>query len=214
MLGDDDDDSFGSAIDEDEDDKNVRRQMLHALGGVGFFALMGLAGKQILKLFGKKGKKDTQDADGGMDMTNVADQAANVNDLAVAGNGATQNTTAFQASTSASQSQMSMTGGFGMNPGGGAGQAASGNTMSAAQSQVMQNMAVNAASNAASSAASAASGLASAASAAAAAGAAAATTTAAVSTIVAVVRSSLYDKKCGALVFASLTHLSLSFVTM
>jgi hypothetical protein len=227
-MGDNDDDSFGSAIDEDEEDKNIRRQMLYALGGVGFFALMGFAGKKILKLFDKT-VKDTQDVDGGMmDMTNVADQAANVNDLAMAvvGDGgstytsvaasATQNTAAAQASASASQSQMSMTGGFGFNPGGGAGQAASGNTMSAAQSQVMQSMAVNAASNAASSAASAASGLASAASAAAAAaaGTAAATTTAAVSTIAAVVRSSLYDEKFGALVFGSLAHLSFSFVTL
>jgi hypothetical protein len=220
---DDDDDSFGSAIDEDDDDKKIRRQMLYAIGGVGLFALMGFAGKNLLKLFDKT-VKDTQDVDGGMDMTNVADQAVNVNDLAtaVAGDGgstytsaaasATQNTTAFQASASASQSQMSMTGGFGMNPGA----ATSGNTMSAAQSQVMQTMAVNAASNAASSAATAASGLASAASAAAAAaaGTAAATTTAGVSTIAAVVRSSLYDEKFGALVFGSLAHLSLSFVTM
>jgi hypothetical protein len=202
--------------------------MLYALGGVGFFALMGFAGKKVLKLFGNT-VKDTNDVDGGMDMTNVADQAANVNDLvtAVAGDGgstytsaatsATQNTAAFQASSaSASQSQMSMTGGFGMNPGGGAGQAASGNAMSAAQTQVMQTMAVNAASNAAGSAATAASGLASAASAAAAAaaGTAAATTTAAVSTIAAVVRNSLYDEKFGALVFGSLAHLCLSFVTM
>jgi hypothetical protein len=226
-MGDDDDDSFGSAIDEDDEDKNIRPEMLYALGGVGFFALMGFAGKKVLKLFGNT-VKDTQDVDGGMDITNVADQGANVNDLAtaVAGDGgstytsvaasATQNTTAFQASTSASQSQVSMTGGFGMNPGGGAGQAASGNAMSAAQTQVMQTMAVNAASNAASSAATAASGLASAASvaAAAAAGTAAATTTAAVSTIAAVVRSSLYDEKFGALVFGSLAHLSLSFFTM
>jgi hypothetical protein len=227
MLGDDDDDSFGSAIDEDEDDKNIRRQMLYALGGVAFFALMKLAVKKILNFCGKT-DKDMQDVDGGMDMTNVADQAANVNDLAtaVAGDGgstytsvaasATQKSTAFQASTSVPQSKMSTTGGFGMNSGGGAGQAASGNTMSAAQSQVMQNMAINAASNAASSAASAASGFASAgsAAAAAAAGTAAATTTAAVSTIVAVVRSSLYGEKSGAHVFGSLAHLSLSFVTM
>jgi hypothetical protein len=76
-MGDDDDDSFCSAIDEDEDGKKIRRQMLDALGGVGFFALMGLAGKKILKLFDKT-VKDTQDVDGGMDMTNVADQAANI----------------------------------------------------------------------------------------------------------------------------------------
>jgi hypothetical protein len=217
---DNDDDSVCSAIDGDDEDKKIRRQMFYALGGVGFFALMGFAGKKVLKLFGNT-VEDTNHVDGGMDITNVADQAANVNDLAaaVAGDGgstytsaaaaATQNTTALQASASASHSQTSMTGGFGMNPGG----AASGNAMSAAQSQVMQTMAVNAASNAASSAATAASGMASAASAAvaAAAGTAAATTTAAVSTIAAVVRRSLYDEKFIALVFGSLAPLSRSF---
>jgi hypothetical protein len=226
---DDDDDFFGSAIDEDDEDKKIHRQMLYNLGGVGFFALMGFAAKKVLNFFGNT-VEDTNDVDGGMDITNVADQAANVNDLAsaVAGDGgstynsaaaaAVQNATAMQASDSASQSPMSMTGEARMNPGGSAGQAASGNAMSAAQTQVMRTMAVNAASNAASSAASAASGLASAASAAAAAaaGTAAATTNAALSTIAAVVRSSLYDEMFGAsaLVFGSLAHLSLSFVTM
>jgi hypothetical protein len=41
---------------------------------------MGLAGKKILKLFDKMAK-DTQDVDGGMDMMNIANQAANMNDL-------------------------------------------------------------------------------------------------------------------------------------
>jgi hypothetical protein len=160
-----------------------------------------------------------------MDMMNVADQAVNVINLAtaVAGDGgrtstsvaasATQNTTTFQAFTSASQSQTPITGGFVMNPGGCAGQVASGNTMSMAHRKVMQTMAVSAASDAASSAATAASGLASAASAAAA-GTVEATTTAAVSTIAAVVRNSLYDDEFGALFCGSLAHLSLSFFTM
>jgi hypothetical protein len=43
--------------------------------------------KKILKLFGKTIKETTQDADGGMDMTNVADQAANLKDLAGGGGG-------------------------------------------------------------------------------------------------------------------------------
>jgi hypothetical protein len=104
--------------------------------------------------------------------------------------------------------------GIGMNSEVGARQAASGKAMSAAQSQVMQTMAINAASNAASSAASAASGLTSAASAAAAAAArtAVATTVATVSIIAAVVRSNLYGETFGALVFGSLAHLSLPFV--
>jgi hypothetical protein len=219
-IGEDDDDSLGYAIDEDEEDKNIRRQVLYAVGGVGIFALMGFAGKKLLNLFSSTAK-DTQDVAGGMDMTNVADQAATV-----AGDGgstytssataATQNTTAFQASASASQSQMSMTGGFGMNPFGGAGQVASGNTMSAAHTQVMQAMAVNAASNAASSATAAASGFASAASAAAAVagGTAVATTVATASTIAAVVRSSIYDDTFGELFFGGLAHLSLPFAAM
>jgi hypothetical protein len=195
-MGDDDDDSIFSAIDEDEDDKKIRRQVLHAFGGVAFFTLMTFAGNKLLTLFGRT-VKDTQDADGGMDMTNVVDQAAAVSrdggsTHTSSATAATQNATALQASASASQSQTSMPGGFGMNPFGGAGQAASGNTMSAAHSQVMQIMAVNAASNAASSAATVASGFASAA--AVAAGTAVATTvTTAVSIIAAVVRSSIYD---------------------
>jgi hypothetical protein len=222
-LGDFDDDSVSYAIDEDEDDKKIRRQLLYAFGGVGLFALLGFAGKKLLKLFDRT-VEDTQDVNGGMDMTNVADQAA-----AVVGDGgstytssaavATENNIAFQASANASQSQMSMTGGFGMNPSGGAGQVASGNTMSAAHSQVMQSMAVNAASNAASSAATAASGFASAASAAAAVAAGTAVTTtvatvATVTTIAAAVRSSIYDDKFGALFLGSLAHLSVPFVTM
>jgi hypothetical protein len=42
--------------------------------------------KKILKLFDKT-VKETQDVDGGMDMTNGADQAANVNNLAGGGGG-------------------------------------------------------------------------------------------------------------------------------
>jgi hypothetical protein len=222
MLGD-----SSSDMGDDEDDKHIIRQILYAFGGVGFFALMGLAGNKLLKPF-RRTVKDTQDIDGDMSMTNVADQAANDNNLttAVAGDTgttytpatatATQQITAFQTSDIASQSQISTKGGFGMNPGGGADQAASGNTFSAAQSQVMQIMAVNAASNAASIAVTAASGLASAASAAAAAaaGTTVATTMATVSTIVAAVRSSLYEEKIGALVFGSLAHLSVLFLTM
>jgi hypothetical protein len=213
-MGDDsnDDDSFDSVIDEDDEDKKIRQQILYAAGGMGVMAFMGFAGKKLLKMFDKTGN-DTQDVGGGVDMTNVADQAANVNDLAtaMAGDGGSSYTSA----ASTSQSSMSTTGGFGMNPGGGAGQAANANALSAAQSQVMQTMAVNAASNAATSAATAASGLATVASAAAAAaaGTAVATAVATVSTIATVVRSSLYDETFGALVFGSLAHLlSLSFV--
>jgi hypothetical protein len=194
-MGDDDDDSNFGAIDEDEDDKKIRRQVLYAFGGVGLFTLITFAGKKLVNLFCGM-IKDTQDADGGMDMTNVAEQAASVSrdggsTHTSTATAATQNNIAFQASASASQSQSSMTGGFGMNPVGGAGQAASGNTMSAAHTQVMQIMAVNAASNAASSAATVASGFASVA--AVAAGTAAATTVAtALSITVAVVCRSIY----------------------
>jgi hypothetical protein len=192
-----DDDSFDSAIDEDDEDKQIRRQILYAAGGMGVMAFMGFAGKKLLKMFGSTAN-DTQDVGGGMDMTNVVDQAANVNDLAtaMAGDGGSS----YASAASTSQSSISTAGGFGMNPGGGAGQA--GNALSAAQSQVMQTMAVNAASNAATSAATAASGLATVASAAAAAaaGTAVATAAATVSTIATVVRSSQYDETFGALV--------------
>jgi hypothetical protein len=190
-----DQDSFDIAIDEDEDeeDKKMRRQLMYAVGGVGFFALMGFAAKNLLKIFDKT-VNDNQDIDGGMDISNAADGLTHANDLAtvVAGDGGSSATSAAsathaaEASASSSQSQVGTAGGLGMNPGATGGQAGGGQ-MSAAQTQVVQNMAVNAASNAASSAASLSSAIASAAAAAAgtAAGAtAAAATVATVATVV------------------------------
>jgi hypothetical protein len=184
-----DQDSFGVVIDEDEEDKNIRRQLMYAVGGVGCFALMGFAAKNLLKLFDKT-VNDNQDIDGGMDISNAADGLTNTSDLAtaVAGDGGSSATSAAsathaaEASASASQSQVGTAGGLGMNPGGTGGQAGGGQ-MSAAQTQVVQNMAVNAASNAASSAASASSAIASAAASAAGTTAGATATAATVATV-------------------------------
>jgi hypothetical protein len=48
-----DDDSYMSAVDEDEQDKKIRRQLLYAIGGAGMMGLMGWAGKHVLKFFDK-----------------------------------------------------------------------------------------------------------------------------------------------------------------
>jgi hypothetical protein len=164
----DDDESFVSATLEEEDEETkIKRQMMYALGGVGLFALIGLGFKKIANAFSKNDEPEV-----GLDITNaadVADAAANVNDvatLAVANDGGSSvaamaveanNQAAFHASASASESQIGA-GAFGFAGNQGAATGAQG--MSAAQTQVLQSMAVNAASNAASSAATASSAIA------------------------------------------------------
>lgn len=122
-LGDfaDYDGSFASAVDSvEEEEKKIRRQLLYAVGGVGFFALFGFAMNNILKAFDKAASND--DIDGGMDITNVTDQLSSANDIAsaVAGDGGSSYSTAasaaqgtadianafFNASVSACQSQL------------------------------------------------------------------------------------------------------------
>jgi hypothetical protein len=138
-LGDyaDDDESFVSAVDSvEEKEKKIRRQLLYAVGGVGFFALFGFAMKNILKVVGKAA--DSDDVDGGVDITNATDQLSNANDIAsaVAGDGGSSYSTAasaaqgtgdianasFNASASASHSQL----GVGFSMGGQPGAALSG----------------------------------------------------------------------------------------
>jgi hypothetical protein len=159
----DDDDSFVSAVSEEDEDAKIKRHMMYALGGVGLLALVGFAIQKLLSCFAKN-----DDPEVGLDITNaadVADAAGNINDvatLAAANDGGSSaatavateatNQAAFHASASASQSQNGV-GAFGGVGNGGA------QSMSAAQTQVLQGMAVNAASNAASSAASASSAL-------------------------------------------------------
>lgn len=114
-----DDESFASTVDSvDEEEKAIKRKLLYAVGGVGFFALFGMAMKHILKLFDKA--SNDNDLDGGMDVTNATDQLSNVNDLATAlgGDGGSSNAAlaaqgtadvanaSFNASASASQSQL------------------------------------------------------------------------------------------------------------
>ena len=167
---DDDDDTFASAgSEEDDPDKKIKRQMVFALGGVGLMALVGFGFKKIMNAFSKN-----EDVDGGADVTNAvdaADAAANINDAATlaasgGGDGGTSSAAAAAAAqeatnqaafhASASQSQVGV-GAFGF---GGAETAAT-QGLSAAQTQVLQGMAVNAATNAATSAASASTALAS-----------------------------------------------------
>jgi hypothetical protein len=129
--------SFVSVVDSvEEEEKKIRQQMLYAVGGVGFFALFGFAMKNILKVFGKAANND--DVDGGMDITNATDQLSNANDIAsaVAGDGGSSYSTAasaaqgtgdianasFNASASASHSQL----GVGFSMGGQPGAALSG----------------------------------------------------------------------------------------
>jgi hypothetical protein len=210
-----DQDSFGTAIDEEEEDeeededKQIRRELLYAVGGVGFLALMGFAAKNLLKLFGKR-FSDDQDIDGGMDISNAADGMSNANDVvtAVPGDGGSSPTSAASATHATNASTSAPTGGLGMNPGGAGGQAV-GAQMSAVQTQVVQNMAVSAASNAASSAASLSSAMASAVVVGSAAGAAA--TIATVTTVASVVRielESCWWKKRHFTLFHNLTAFS------
>jgi hypothetical protein len=134
-LGDfaDDDESFASAVDSvEEEEKKIRRQLLYAVGGVGFFALFGFAMKSILKVFDKAVNNDA--IDGGTDITNVTDQLSNANDIAsaVAGDGGSSYSTVASAaqgtadianaSFNASQSQL----GVGFSMGGQPGAALSG----------------------------------------------------------------------------------------
>ena len=216
---DEDDNSFVSAVSEEDDpDKKIKRQMLFALGGVGLFALVGYGFKKIMNAF----SKDDTDLDAGADFAHnavdVADAAANANDvagIAIGGDGGASSTAAasttlateatngaatFHASASASQSQIGFGGGFGM-----AGNTTSG--LSPAQTQVLQQMAVSAANNAASSAASASTTLASAATAAAGAGAAVASA-ATISTIATVV-STCKSHHCENSIGFVVSHLNL-----
>jgi hypothetical protein len=212
---DDDDQSFATAIDEEDDqDKKIKRQMLFAIGGVGLLGLLGWGAQNLLRVFDRTVRTDS-DIDGGMDITNAVDGIANVNDIATAvasgGDGGTSiaattaaqssmtDAAALHASSTASQSQ-SFGAGFGFNPGGGGG---AGAQMSAAQTQVLQSMAVNAASNAASSAASMSTAMASTA-AAAAAGAAAAGTAATITTIATVVSTTFCARHTLAQLFEGL----------
>jgi hypothetical protein len=216
---DDDDQSFATAIDEEEDqDKKIKRQMLFAIGSVGLMGLMGWGAKNLLRVFDKSVRTES-DIDGGMDITNAADGIANVNDIATAvasgGDGGTSiaATTAAQSSVAdaaalhASQSQ-SFGAGLGFNPGGGGG---AGAQMSSAQTQVLQSMAVNAASNAASSAASMSTAMASTA-AAAAAGVAAAGTAATVTSIATVVSTNFCARDTLARLFKGLPISNLDYL--
>jgi hypothetical protein len=136
-LGDfvDDDESFTSAVDSvAEEEKKIRRQLMYAVGGVGFFALFGFAMQNLLKVFNKAANND--DVDAGVDVTNATDQLSNANDVASAltGDGGSSYSTAasaaqgtgdianmsLNASANASHSQVGVGFSLGGQPGGGA----------------------------------------------------------------------------------------------
>ena len=148
---DDDDDSFVSAVSEEDEDARLRKSMMYAAGGAGLMFLLGFAFRKIMNAFSNSNDVDGGGVDG---VTNVVDGANNINDiatLAVGGDGGASSATtsalateaanqaAQQAALHASQSQISSTAVTGL-----VGNQGATATMSAAQTQVLQGMAVNA----------------------------------------------------------------------